>query len=134
MAAGPRQSLPRAALAYFALVFGTGFVLGALRVTLLVPRLGVRAAELVEMPLMLIAIVFAARAVVSRFPLAPTPRQCLAVGGMALVLLLAAELTFARLLAGQSPAAWLASRDAVSGPVYFAMLGLFAIMPRLVRR
>lgn len=36
----------KAGLAYFALVFGTGFVLGAVRVTLLVPRFGERIAEL----------------------------------------------------------------------------------------
>ncbi|MBP8296721.1 MAG: hypothetical protein KAX84_11480 [Burkholderiales bacterium] len=45
-----------AALTYFALVFAAGFVMGAVRVPFLVPRLGVRVAELLVviavMPLM----------------------------------------------------------------------------------
>jgi hypothetical protein len=47
----------KAGLAYFALVFGAGFVLGVLRVSFLVPRFGERIAELGEMPLMLAVIV-----------------------------------------------------------------------------
>jgi hypothetical protein len=37
-------------------VFGTGFVLGPIRVLWAVPRLGERVAELMEAPLMLVAI------------------------------------------------------------------------------
>jgi hypothetical protein len=103
-------------------------------VTLLVPRLGIRTAELLEMPLMLVAIVLAARAVVRRFSLPPAPAIRLAVGILALTLLVAAELGLAATLAGQSPGQWLASRDPVSGPVYFALLLLFALMPQFVRR
>ena len=43
----------RAGLLYFALTFGAGFVLGPLRLLVLVPRLGARTAELVEMPVMI---------------------------------------------------------------------------------
>lgn len=49
------------AVAYFLLVFGAGFVLGTVRVLLILPLVGERAAELLEMPLMLTVIVFAAR-------------------------------------------------------------------------
>lgn len=38
-----------ASLAYFRLAFGAGFVLGALRIPFVVPRLGERLARLVEM-------------------------------------------------------------------------------------
>jgi hypothetical protein len=48
-------------------VFGAGFLLGCIRVPLLVPRLGVRTSELLEMPIQLVVIVFAARFVVERF-------------------------------------------------------------------
>jgi hypothetical protein len=42
----------KAAAAYFALVFGTGFVLGTIRVLWVVPQLGLRNAELLEQPIM----------------------------------------------------------------------------------
>ena len=58
-------------LEYFALVFGTGFVLGVLRVSFLVPRLGERLAELAEMPLMLAVILFAALHVTREFAIPP---------------------------------------------------------------
>ena len=64
----------RAALAYFALVFGAGFILGSIRVPFLVPRFGERVAELIEMPFMFVIIVFAARFIVKRFAL-PCPPQ-----------------------------------------------------------
>lgn len=124
----------RAALAYFALVFGTGFVLGALRVTWLVPRLGVRSAELLEMPLMAIVIVLAARFVVRRFGLAPAAGLRLAVGGWAVGLLLAAELALGAVLGGQTPAQVIAGRDPVSGAVYAALLIVMALMPWLLAR
>ena len=46
----------KAAAIYFALVFGAGCVLGPVRILWLVPRVGTRAAELIEMPIMLAVI------------------------------------------------------------------------------
>ena len=54
----------RAAAVYFALVFGAGFLLGPIRVLFLEPRVGLRAAELTELPLMIVAITFAASDIV----------------------------------------------------------------------
>ncbi|WP_218587772.1 hypothetical protein [Rhodanobacter sp. OK091] len=99
-----------------------------MRVPLLVPRLGVRFAELLEMPLMLLVIVCSARYVVRRYRLLHW-RSRLLVGVIALSLLAAAELLFVALLQGQTPAQYVASRDPVSGAVYLAMLLLFAAMP-----
>jgi hypothetical protein len=50
----------KAGVVYFAVVFGTGFVLGTIRTLWIVPRLGVRAAELLETPFMVVAIVLTA--------------------------------------------------------------------------
>ena len=123
-----------AGVRYFACVFGAGFVLGAIRVPLLVPRLGVRWAELIEMPLMLAVIVLAARWVVRRHALGPTVAGRIGAGMLALALLLAAELGLVLQLQGGTLAGYLASRDPVSGSVYAAMLIVFALMPLIVAR
>jgi hypothetical protein len=43
----------KAAIGYFAVVFGMGFLLGTLRVLHIAPRLGEEFAVLIELPLML---------------------------------------------------------------------------------
>jgi hypothetical protein len=58
----------------------------------------------------------------------------LAVGLVALALMVAAELLLAVVLAGRDLGEYVASRDPVSGAVYLAMLALFAAMPWLRRR
>jgi hypothetical protein len=122
----------RAGLTYFALVFGAGFLLGSIRVTVLVPRLGVRTAELLEMPFMLVVIVAAARLVVRRHLDGLGFASRLGAGFIGLCLLLVAELLLAVGLTGTSIAAYVASRDPVSGPVFLLMLVLFAFMPAML--
>ena len=123
-----------AAAAYFALVFGAGFVLGAIRVPFLVPRLGERVAELAEMPVMLVVIVLAARHVVRRFAAPPAVTAWLRVGALALGLLVGAEMLLVTLLQSRTVGDYVASRDPVSGGVYLAMLGVFALMPSIAGR
>ncbi|MGV8804777.1 MAG: hypothetical protein ACWA6Y_07430 [Polaromonas sp.] len=124
----------KAGLAYFSLVMGAGLLLGMVRVPFLVPRLGERLAELMEMPLMLVVIVLSARFVIRRFALPPTASVRLKTGLLALALTVCAELLLAAALQGQSVGAYIASRDPVSGSVYLAMLGLFALMPLFLAR
>ena len=119
----------KASLLYFASVFGVGFALGSIRVLLVVPYLGVRWAELLETPLMLLASFYFARLMVRRFgPFAHSRR--LAIGLIALAFLLAAELGLV-LAQGQTLAQYLASRDPVSGVAYLLALAAFALMPLL---
>lgn len=120
------------ALAYFALVFGIGFVLGSIRVPFLVPRLGVRWAELLEAPLMAAATFYSARFIVRRLDVAASIRPRVAVGATALALLVCAELVLAALLQQVTPAEYIASRDPISGPVYYALLLLYGAMPSLL--
>jgi len=124
----------KAGMAYFALVFGAGFVLGALRVPFLVPRLGERMAELTEMPFMLVVIVMAARFIVRRFGLPGTAPARLGAGLLALAVLLGAEVLLAVTLQDRTLGEYVASRDPVSGTVYLAMLALFAAMPLVLAR
>lgn len=123
----------KAGVLYFALVFGAGFALGPVRILWVVPRFGTRMAELMEMPIMLVVTIAAARWIVGRLPVPSTPSSRLGMGCVALSLLLVAEFTVLW-LRGISVSEYLASRDPVSGTVYYAMLGLFAAMPLLASR
>ncbi len=123
-----------AGLVYFALVFAAGFALGVIRVLLVVPRVGVMWAELMEAPLMLAVIVIAARWTVRKFHVSPGWRPRIAMGLVALGLLLCAELTLVLGLRGLSLAEYVASREPVSGTVYVVLLLAFAFMPAFVAR
>jgi hypothetical protein len=105
-----------------------------IRVPFLVPRLGERYAELLEMPFMFVAIVLAARYVVRRFDLPASLSVRLQVGFAALAMSVLAELLLATVLQGRSLAQFIASRDPVSGSVYLVMLLLFALMPAILGR
>lgn len=120
------------AVLYFVLVLGTGFVFGMIRVPFLVPRLGERYAELLEMPFMFVAIVLAARYVIRRFALPTSQSIRLKVGFTALALSVLAELLLAAVLQSRSLVQYIASRDPVSGSVYLVMLLLFALMPSIL--
>ncbi|WP_413933233.1 hypothetical protein [Nitrospira sp. BLG_1] len=123
----------RAAVFYFLLVFGAGFLLGIGRVLLIVPMLGERTAELLEMPLMLGVIVAAARWVVRRrFDTRQFSALC--VGFIALGLVLVADLAVGIWLRGISAAEVFLNRDPVSGAAYYAALLLFAVMPAILAR
>ena len=124
----------KAGLLYFAIVFGAGFVLGTIRVLLSVPRVGTRTAELIETPVMILVSFIAARWVVRRFAVPPTATQRIAMGLLALGLLLGAEFTFVLWLQGLTISEYLAGRDPVAGTAYLIALGVFAVMPLFVAR
>jgi len=121
----------RAGAAYFALVFAAGFLLGLVRVPLLVPQLGERVAELLEMPVMLVVIFFVSRYIVRRFALADHTRRAAGVGLLALALLLMAELALTVAPRGGSIADYIVGRDPVAGSVYLGSLIIYAAMPWL---
>ena len=124
----------KAALAYFGLVFGAGFMLGAIRVPFLVPRLGERVAEPIEMPFMFAIILLSARFIVRCFVLRATTSARLSVGLLALGVALAAEILLAIAIQKQSLGEMIASRDPVSGIVFLLMLVLFGLMPFIIAR
>jgi hypothetical protein len=124
----------KAGTLYFALVFGTGFVLGAIRTLWMVPRLGTPMAELMEAPFMLAVTILAALWIVRRLAVPSVPSRRLGMGLVALGLMLVAEFGFVLWLRGLSIKEYLATRDPVSGTVYYVLLGVFAIMPLLVGR
>lgn len=124
----------KAGVLYFALVFGVGFLLGAIRTLWVFPRGGTRKGELMEMPVMLAVTIVAARWTVLHLGLPSAASIRLGMGGIALGLLLVAELGVVLWVRGLSIRQYFATRDRVSGAAYYVMLGVFAIMPLLVVR
>ncbi len=118
-------------LAYFSIVFAMGFALGVPRVLYLEPHFGARWAELLEAPLMLVAIFFSARFVTRRYP-ASRNLEHLVSGGLALLVLLLVEFAVVLNIRGLDIGQYLAERDPIAGVVYICMLMVFAIMPWLV--
>jgi hypothetical protein len=86
------------------------------------------------MPILLAVIIVAARSILRCLPPSHTRTDLLAVGLIALSLLLTAELSILLWLRGLSTGDYLASRDPVSGTAYYSLLALFAMMPMLVSR
>ena len=124
----------KASLLYFIIVFGAGFILGPIRILWVVPRFGIRIAELMETPIMFVVTIVTARWVVRRLSVPSSLHSRLGMGSVALILMLVAEFTLVLWLQGLSISDYLASRDPVSGTVYYVMLGVYAIMPILVAR
>jgi hypothetical protein len=122
------------AVLYFLLVFGAGFVLGTVRVLVLVPLLGERAAELMEMPLMLGIIAASARWIVRHGLVQDRRSSALVVGFIALGMVLIADLAVGMWLRGLSATEVFLDRDPVSGAAYYASLLLFAAMPAIMTR
>jgi hypothetical protein len=122
----------KAGLLYFLIVFGIGFFLGTIRVLWVVPHFGTRVAELLEMPFMLIASIATARWLVQRLVLPPRLWVRLGMGLVALSFLLVAEFGPVLYLRGMTIAEYFATRDPVSGTLYYVMLGVFAAMPWFV--
>ena len=121
----------KSAVMYFVIVFGAGFAFGAIRTLWVVPKVGVRTAELMEMPFMVAVIILACRYVVRQFALSDTWHR-IAMGFSSLSLLIGAELFLNSWVTGRAVSAYISDRDPVSGTAYFCALGLFAAMPLLV--
>lgn len=117
----------KAALTYFLMVFGTGFLLGPIRIFWLVPKVGIRTAELMELPIMMGMIVFSATFINRRFR--GSNRETLFSGLLALGFSLGAEVGVAVLLQGRSVWDAFFNRDPVSGTAYYLSLLLFGLMP-----
>ena len=122
----------KAGVLYFSFVFGAGFALGIVRTLWVVPRFGARTAELMEIPIMLVVTIFSARWIVRRLAVPSTLISRLAMGSIALCLLLTAEFTLVLWLRGLSINEYFANRDPVSGAVYYITLIAFGFMPLFV--
>jgi hypothetical protein len=119
-----------AAIAYWAVVFALGFVLGTIRVLWLAPRVGIMPATALELPVMVGASWIASGWLIRRFAIV-NGGQALAVGALAFAILMVAECALAVTLMAQSPAQWLSGLAAPHGLLGLAGQGAFAVMPLL---
>lgn len=122
----------RAGMLYFITVFSVGFVLGSIRVPFLVPRLGERYAELIELPFLVIAIVIFARWIVRRYRLKGRSMSAAAAGVIAAILLILVEFSVVLALRGMSIVDYLGQRDPVAAAAYYGAVALYAAMPLIL--
>lgn len=122
------MTVARAAIAYWAVVFALGFVLGTLRTLWLAPAIGLLPATLAELPVMLAASWWASGWLVRRFQIA-SATAALTMGGLAFALLMAAELGLAIVLMELSPAQWLAGLRQPHALIGLAGQLVFAALP-----
>jgi hypothetical protein len=121
----------KAGLCYFAIVFAAGFVLGMLRVLIVIPRIGELAAVLAELPVMLAISWLACGWLVKRFAVPARMPDRLAMGAIAFALLMAAELALSVYVFHRSPAAYVASYLSAPGAIGLAGQIAFALFPLL---
>ena len=123
----------KAGLAYWALVFALGFLLGSIRVLVLEPRLGMLPATLVELPVMLGSSWLVARWLLTRFAIADA-KQALAMGAIAFLLLLGSELLLTLFVFGNSAGEWIASLGTSAGALGLVGQVAFGLFPWALSR
>ncbi len=124
----------RAGLFYFALVFGIGFVLGTIRITFVIPRLGELVAVMLELPVMLASAWLVCGWLVTRLAVPGRLAPRALMGATAFSLLMVAELVLAVLLFGRTPAQHLDSYRSTAALLGLAGQLLFAAFPLWRRR
>ncbi len=122
----------KAGVVYFAVVFGIGFLLGVIRVPFLVPQLGQRIAELIELPFLLVAVFFSARWIVRRFGLRGRTVHSLLIGLVAASFLLTVEFSVVLWIRALTLSEFVAARDPVAATSYYIAVAIFALMPAVI--
>ena len=118
----------RAGAVFFAIVFAVAFVFGTFRVLVLVPRIGVFWAVLLEGPVLLTVSWIVARWCVRRFAVPALVGARALMGVMAFGLLMAAELGMT-LVSGGSVAGQIAGYGSPAGAIGLAAQVTFGVIP-----
>lgn len=121
--------MTRVAALYFVLVFGVGFVLGPIRVLLFEPQLGARSAELIEAPIMFLAICLISRWLNQRQGSPFIAIEWVKVGFLAAAGVLLADIVVCMGLRRMSLIDVFIDRDPVSGAVYYCLVAWMALAP-----
>ena len=124
----------KAAVVYFAVVFGVAFLLGVVRVLVVAPRVGPLAAVMIETPLVLIVSWIAARECLARFRIPATAYDRLTLGLIAFALLMVIELAVSVIAFGLTPAEHFAAWASPAGALGLAAQIAFGLIPWLQTR
>jgi hypothetical protein len=119
----------RAGLVYFVLVFGAGFVFGVVRTLFVTPRLGATTAELLETPLMLVAIWLVARWLTPRM----AAGAALPAGLFALGLTLVADTGVGVFLRQMTLSEVFLHRELAPAVAYYGALLVFGFLPAILQ-
>jgi ABC-type uncharacterized transport system permease subunit len=125
-----------AGVSYWAVVFTVGIALGTIRVLLAAPLLGETAAIVLELPIMLAASWLVCGWLLDRFSVPARWTARLAMGGLAFVLLMIAELALSLFALGRSTAEHLGTYRTLDGLTGLAAQVAFGALPlmRMDRR
>jgi len=127
----PYASPMKAGVVYAAAVFALGFALGAIRLLLVVPRIGDAAAVLVETPIILTASWWLCALCSRHFSVELSEQPRILMGAVALIALMCLEISLSMAVFGRSIAQYLVSFRSWSGAIGLtAQLG-FATFPFL---
>lgn len=129
----PRRRAFHAGLAYFAVVFAVAFVVGAVRVLFVAPRLGEALAVLLELPIILATSWWVCGDLLRRFAVGPDLRERLTMGLTAFLVLQGVEAAMGILAFGRSPGEYLSAFTTPAGQLGLAGQIAFALLP-LIRR
>lgn len=127
----------KAGAVYFAIVFALGFVLGTIRVLILLPHVGEMTAVLMEGPFILAASWIVCGMLVRRFAVAAALAPRLLMGASALILLLIAELLLGVYGFGRSLSEHVAHYGEAPGAIGLAgqiLFGAFPVLQLLKKR
>ncbi|HME84935.1 MAG TPA: hypothetical protein VKG91_10405 [Roseiarcus sp.] len=127
-------SIVKAAIAYFAVVFAFGFAIGAGRVFWLQPRVGETTAVAFEAPVMIGVSWLACAKVIGWAGTPATAPARLAMGALALAVLLTADAMLGSVGFGRSLGEQLTAFGRLPGAIGLAAQCLFALMPLLQRK
>jgi hypothetical protein len=119
----------KAGVAYFAIVFAAGFILGTVRVHAVAPCLGETGAVLIELPVMLALSWLFCGKTIEHFAVAAEWPARLTMGAAAFALLMLAELCLSLFLFGRSIAEFLTAFNSWAGALGLAGQFAFAAFP-----
>lgn len=119
----------RAGMIYFAVAFAAGFALGTIRVLAIVPQVGETIAVLMELPVMLALSWLVCAWLLRRLAVPARPRERIAMGGSAFLLLMAGELGVSVFALGRTVVQHLQTFQTASALLGLAAQIIFATLP-----